>query len=112
MKEDDLAFVKQCIQEDIHRFYTWSKWKTIRAAVLEIDKKECQRCKAKGKYSKATTVHHVNYIKKHPDKALDIWYTFRGQKKRNLISLCHDCHEAVHGYRKVEKKKPLTEERW
>lgn len=33
-------------------------------------------------------------------------------KKRNLISLCHDCHEEVHGYRKKEEKKPLTEERW
>lgn len=112
MTEHDIAFVKKCIQEDIHRFYTWNKWKTLRKTVLEMDKWECQRCKTRGKYSKATTVHHVNYVKNHPSKALEIWYTFKGQKKRNLISLCHECHEEVHGYRKKMEKKPLTEERW
>lgn len=112
MTERDLAFVQKCIQEDIHRFYTWSKWKAIREAVLKMDKQECQICKARGEYAKATTVHHVNYVKRHPEKALDIWYTFRGKRKRNLISLCRDCHEAVHSYRKTEKMKPLTEERW
>ena len=55
---------------------------------------------------------HVNYVKKHPEMALEIWYEWHGVRKRNLISLCHDCHEAVHGYRKPEEKKPLTEERW
>ena len=49
---------------------------------------------------------------KHPEMALEIWYEWHGVRKRNLISLCHDCHEAVHGYRKPEEKKPLTEERW
>jgi 5-methylcytosine-specific restriction endonuclease McrA len=112
MTEHDIAYVKQCIQEDMHRFYVWSKWKAIRAAVLEMDKNECQMCKSRGQYTRATTVHHVNYVKRHPDKALEIWYTFRGQTKRNLISLCHNCHEEIHGYRKKEKKKPLTEERW
>ena len=107
MTERDIAFVKKCIKENIHRFYTWSKWKTKREEVLRLDKYECQICKQRGKYKKATTVHHVNYVKKHP-----IWYYFRGEKKRNLISLCHECHEEVHGYRKKEKKKPLTEERW
>lgn len=63
-------------------------------------------------YMKATTVHHVNYVKKHPDMALEIWYEWHGVRKRNLVSLCHDCHEAVHGYRKPEKKENLTEERW
>lgn len=112
MTERDIAFVKKCIKENIHRFYTWSKWKTKREEVLRLDKYECQICKQRGKYKKATTVHHVNYVKKHPDKSLEIWYYFRGEKKRNLISLCHECHEEVHEYRKKEKKKPLTEERW
>lgn len=44
--------------------------------------------------------------------ALEIWYEWHGVRKRNLVSLCHDCHEAVHGYRKPEKKETLTEERW
>lgn len=112
MTEREINYVKRCVRENIHRFYTWTRWKHVRKEVLQLDKGECQLCKQRGIYTKATTVHHVNYVKKHPDKALDIWYTFRGQRKRNLISLCHDCHEAVHGYRKKKRAEPLTEERW
>lgn len=77
-----------------------------------MDKNECQDCKCNGKYSKATTVHHENYVKKHPELALEIWYIWRGKQRRNLVSLCHDCHEKRHGYRKPENKAPLTQERW
>ena len=112
MTQKEIEFVKKCAKEDIHRFYTWGKWKEVRRTVLNMDKQECQLCKSRGKYSKATTVHHVNYVKKHPEKALDIFYVYHGEKKRNLISLCHDCHEEVHGYRKSKHKQPLTEERW
>ena len=112
MTEHEIAFVKKCIRENIHRFYTWGKWKALREQVLELDKYECQLCKKRGKYTKATTVHHVNYVKKHPDKALEIWYSFRGEKRRNLISLCHDCHEEVHGRtadrRKMVKKNKIV----
>lgn len=112
MTQADIVFVKQCIEEDIHRFYVWGPWKRVRKEVLQMDHGECQRCKAKKIYAKATTVHHVNYVKKHPELALEIWYEWQGVKRRNLISLCHDCHEEVHGYRKPEEKKLLTEERW
>lgn len=113
MTEQQIEYVRMCIEkDDIHSFYIWTEWKKTRRDVLNMDHKECQRCKAKGKYSKATTVHHVNYVKRHPELALNVWYDWHGQTKRNLISLCHDCHEAVHGYRKPEEKKPLTEERW
>ena len=107
MTEHEIAFVKKCIRENIHRFYTWGKWKALREQVLQLDKYECQLCKKRGKYTKATTVHHMNYVKKHPDKALEIWYSFRGEKRRNLISLCHDCHEEVHGYRKPKEEYAL-----
>lgn len=112
MTDRDIAYVRACIREDIHRFYTWSKWLRVRQKVLELDKYECQDCKAKGFYTKADTVHHSQFLKKHPDQALEIWYTFQGEKHRNLVSLCHDCHEARHGYRQKEIKKPITEERW
>ena len=62
MTERDIAFVKKCIKENIHRFYTWSEWKAKREEVLKLDKYECQICKQRGKYKKATTVHHVNYV--------------------------------------------------
>lgn len=113
MQNIEIDYVKKCISDnDIHRFYIWKPWVHVRSKVLEMDHYECQDCKAKGKYTKANTVHHCNYVKKHPDLALEIWYTWRGETKRNLISLCHDCHEERHGYRKPEGKKPLTEERW
>lgn len=112
MTDHEIKYVKRCIKEDMHRFYTWEQWKRIRKEVLKMDKYECQLCKSRGKYTKANTVHHVNHLKSRPDMALEIWYSIGGTKKRNLISLCHDCHEAVHGYRKQEIKKPLTEERW
>lgn len=112
MTQEQIDYVEKCIREDIHRFYVWGPWKKVRREVLQMDHGECQRCKAKKIYTKATTVHHVNYVKKHPDMALEIWYEWHGVRKRNLVSLCHDCHEAVHGYRKPEKKETLTEERW
>lgn len=96
----------------IHRFYVWTRWKQVRQQVLKMDHNECQRCREHHRYTAATTVHHVNYVKRHPEMALDIWYEWHGVKKRNLISLCHECHEAVHGYRKPQKQEPLTEERW
>lgn len=112
MTESDIAYVKQCIHDGIHRFYVWSKWLRVRQQVLKMDKNECQDCKARGIYTKATTVHHNQFVRNHPDQALEIWYTFQGKKYRNLVSLCHDCHEARHGYRQKKQKAPLTEERW
>ncbi|MFR2998990.1 MAG: HNH endonuclease [Enterocloster sp.] len=102
---------KLIIEGKLHDFYNSTDWKKLRKQVLKMDKYECQICKSKGRYRKATTVHHVNYVKKHPELALDMYYTWQGTQKRNLLSLCHDCHEEVHGYRKKEKKL-LTEERW
>lgn len=112
MTAEDIQFVKQCIKDqDLHRFYDSPKWKRMRQQVLKMDKYECQICRRRGRYTKATTVHHVNYVKKHPELALEFYYTWQGTQRRNLLSLCHDCHEEVHGYRK-KPKTPLTEERW
>lgn len=112
MNEKEITYVKRCIKEDVHRFYTWEKWKLVRKEVLKLDKYECQLCKSRGKYTKANTVHHINHLKIRPDMALEIYYMIGGKKKRNLISLCHQCHDEVHGFRVPENKKPLTEERW
>lgn len=50
-----------------------------------MDHSECQRCREHHKYTPATTVHHVNYVRKHPDMALEIWYEWHGVRKRNLV---------------------------
>lgn len=112
MTQQEIEFTRWCVANDIHRFYVWGRWKQIRKQVLAMDHGECQRCREQHKYTAATTVHHVNYVRRHPEMALEVWYEWNGVRKRNLISLCRDCHEAVHGYRKTKHQEPLTEERW
>ena len=115
MTDSDKAFAAHCAREDPHAFYIWSRWLAVRAVVLDHDKHECQRCKTlHHKYTPATTVHHVNHFKKRPDLALEMWYRNPAthEQERNLISLCHACHEEVHGYRKRNHTAPLTEECW
>ena len=95
------------------KLYESKEWRRLRKLVLAEDKGECQYCKAKGKYTKANTVHHVNYLKLHPELALEKYYKDDdGVTKRNLISLCHNCHEHIHEWVQKEKEEPLTIERW
>lgn len=100
------------IEDKLHEFYVSPEWRKLRKEVLSEHKHECQDCKAKGFYTKANHVHHVQYVRNHPRLALSKTYTFQGKEYKNLIPLCHDCHEKRHGYRQKEKKEPLTVERW
>lgn len=114
MIQDDIDYVKECIKNnEVHRFYIWSKWLRVRKEILKSDHNECVDCRAAGRYTKATTVHHINYVKHHPELALEAMYIDdKGCEQRNLISLCHKCHEKRHGYRQKNYRAPLTEERW
>jgi 5-methylcytosine-specific restriction endonuclease McrA len=113
-EEQVYKWVSQLILENrLEVFYNSREWRHLRKEVLNEYKCECQSCKAKGLYTKATHVHHVQYVRKHPRYALSKTYTFQGVVYNNLIPLCHDCHEEVHEHRQKEKKKePLTVERW
>lgn len=97
-----------------YRIYKSKEFLRLKAEVMAEFHGECIRCKNRGIITPAITVHHVNYVKTHPELAFSKYYKDRhGKKKRNLIPLCNDCHNAVHkrfGYK--EKVKPLTEERW
>jgi len=106
-------WIRQLLAENrLHEFYVSKEWRKLRREVLKEYKEfGCLDCKDKGFYKKADTVHHVQYVKNHPELALSKTYIFQGKEYQNLIPLCHDCHEARHGYRQKEKK-PLTEERW
>ena len=106
-------WVSKLIAEDrLHEFYVSRWWRRLRKEILEEYKHECQDCKAKGFYAKASHVHHQQYVRRHPRLALSRAYTFKGKEYINLVPLCHDCHEVRHGYRQKEKKEPLTVERW
>lgn len=114
MLEDQTnKWVSKLIEENrLEKFYNSKEWRKLRKEVLAEYKGECQRCKKRGFYTKANTVHHVQYVKKHPRFALSKTYTFQGKVYQNLIPLCHDCHEEVHGYRRKVNIQLLTEERW
>lgn len=114
MTDEQIQFVEQCIRDDnVHRFYCRKEWKKIKADVLKLDKYECQKCKAKGKYTRAILVHHVNHLRDYPSLALEI-YDPNG--KRNLISLCQDCHEQEHLNErprfKTKKENYMNKEKW
>lgn len=116
MTEKEKQFARWCVENDTHKFYVWAKWRKVRAKVLRSDRYECQRCKnVYHRYRRADTVHHVNHLKDRPDLALSMYYDdpVKQLRRRNLISLCHECHEELHGYRKrAAEAEPVTEERW
>ena len=95
------------------RFYWWPAWQELRAAVLKMDNFECQICKARGRYSRGTIVHHVKHLRERPDLALSIYDPDTGE--RQLVSVCKRCHELEHpeALKKYEPRRPpLTAERW
>ena len=102
------------MQEDrLYSFYKSKEWKAMKAEVMKEHHGECAMCREHGKITRAETVHHVQFVKKYPWLALSKEYTYKGIKHKNLIPLCHDCHDKVHGRMKYKsKKKPLTEEKW
>lgn len=113
MTKEQIEYVKRCItDDDMHRFYIWKAWLHKRKEVLVLDHEECKDCKANGIYTKATTVHHNQFVRMHPETALDIFYEYKGVKYRNLISLCHDCHEKRHKRRRKKKDYVINKERW
>jgi 5-methylcytosine-specific restriction protein A len=100
-------------QDFATKMYESKEWRRLRKEVLKADRYECQVCKGKGYYTKATVVHHINYLKVHPELALETHYKDDDRVvKRNLISLCHLCHEHIHEWLVKEKEEPLTIERW
>ena len=100
----------------MHDFYISADWQRVRREVLKADKYECQICKRKGRYTKAIIVHHVNHLKDKPEWSLKKTYIDEnGKEKRNLISVCRDCHETEchpERLRQYRTEEPLTVERW
>lgn len=108
--------IRQWISDgNVLAFYVSYDWKKKRREVLAMDRHECQRCKSRGLYKRATMVHHVKHLRDRPDLALSAWDIRNdGTRARQLVSLCDDCHEKEHPERMKQHKtnKPVTEERW
>ena len=62
--------------------YGTTKWKKLREKALLRDLYTCQICGAQ-----AEEVHHVISLKENSKKAFDL---------NNLLSVCRDCHFAIH----------------
>lgn len=90
--------------------------------ILRRDHFECQECRRRIEQAaangtqlsphdrqirRAEHVHHIKDLEHYPNLKLD---------DDNLISVCHECHDRIHGRLieeiKTNRKKPLTEERW
>lgn len=95
-------------------FYSWPEWRRLRAYVRsKLDRNECQRCKAKGKYRRGYIVHHVKHLRDRPDLALSVYDEETGE--RQLETLCKTCHELEHpeSLRPLRPAaEPVTDERW
>jgi 5-methylcytosine-specific restriction endonuclease McrA len=82
----------------MHEFYGSAEWQELAERARDRQHNECQRCKARGYYSPCEAVHHIMYVKQHPELALSI---------ENLECLCRACHEEEH-----KNKKFMNIERW
>lgn len=113
-QEELIEWICRLIKENnLHSFYISIYWVRLRKEVLIEDRYECQLCKAKGYYKRANTVHHMNRVRERPDLALSKFYIDEnGEKKRQLLSVCFDCHEEEHIKEKQCPKILLTPERW
>ncbi len=101
MEQATIEWISQLIKNNnMHAFYTSSTWRSKQQQILKQQHYECQRCKSKGKVTKAVTVHHKEYLRKHPHLALE---------DSNLEAICNKCHYDEHH----RKKRGFTnEERW
>lgn len=101
-------------KNELWRFYKSVEFRHLKQEILEEQHYECQVCKEAGKITKADTVHHVQFVRKHPALALSKYYTYKGKQYRNLIAVCKSCHNKLHPEKNQSKKKEqfTNEERW
>jgi 5-methylcytosine-specific restriction enzyme A len=87
-------------QGKLHLFYISAVWRRTRERALKRQHYECQRCKVKGRYERATVAHHKQYLRRRPDLALDL---------DNLEALCDQCHYEEHH---KKENKYANDEKW
>lgn len=109
--------IKDLISSDtLNKFYTGYDWIALTHEVRKEQHNECQICRENGKYRRARIVHHVKQLRKHPELAYSKTYTDEnGKVHRQLLCLCFDCHEIVHGrdvYYSAKPKGFFNEEKW
>lgn len=110
-------------RKELWRFYKTKEWIQLRDSILEKYNHECQVCRANGIITRydvepdgtrrlIRTVHHVQFVRKHPELALSEYYYYKGEKKKNLIPVCKACHNKLHPEKQKRKEHFENEERW
>lgn len=125
--KDVERYINNLIQKnELWRFYKSKEWIELRDKILEENHNECSVCKShgiikrydidsKGVKHLIKTVHHVQYVRSHPELALSKYYYYEGEKKENLIVVCKACHNQLHPEKRFKnrsKEKFTNEERW
>ena len=67
--------------------YKTRRWKRLREQILRRDGYLCRESARYGIRRQAEVVHHVWPVEDYPEFAWAPW---------NLISICQDCHNAMH----------------
>ena len=111
------VYIRRLIRADkVEQFYFTEDWKELRLEVLEELFNECQECLKQGKYIKADCVHHVNEVRNRPELALSKYYIDnKGNKQRNLVPLCNQCHNLAHpekSLKAIKKERFTNKELW
>lgn len=81
---------KKAARATYKRFLKTDYWEAVRAAVIQRDGNRCTKCGS----TKRLQAHHKTYA--HHGKE----HLYLG----DLVTLCHDCHKAVHKTQRNAKK--------
>ena len=88
------AWIRELIRTNkLYQFYKSKQWLKLRQQVVREAHNECVLCKRKGIIRPVDEVHHVQYVRSHPELALSRTYIYNGVEHPNLLPLCHRCHE-------------------
>lgn len=117
MQTDKLkAWIEQLIKDhELWKFYKSKEWITLKEQILKENHYECVECKKHGTITRydvdhegnkklISTVHHVQFVRKHPALALSRTYTYNGKTYQNLIPVCKACHNKLHPEKNKNKK--------
>ena len=116
---------------ELWRFYKTQDWIKLKKQILDENHYECRECKKHGILTRydvdkngnrklISTVHHVQFVRKHPELALSRTYIYKGKTYDNLIPVCKSCHNKLHPEKNknrnnknsCEENSFKNEERW
>ncbi len=128
MKQADVdKWIEELIEKDeLWRFYKSPQWIKLKKEVLKANHYECAECRKKGIVTRydvdadgnrtlLSTVHHVQFVRNHPELALSRTYTYKGKTYQNLIPVCKACHNKLHPEKHRKHNSELhfsNKERW